>query len=241
MSYIQIDHLSKSFTQGAQITHVLDTMSYVFDAERTVALTGVSGTGKSTLLHILAGLDTPSSGKVLFNGADISKLDARLRQQFLQNQIGFLFQSPHLIAELSVTENIMIKGLLAQESYKRAQQKAFELLESVGLTAQAHASPATLSGGEQQRVALARALYNQPAFILADEPTAHLDLATKNLIIQLLLSYSRRWRRGLIIATHDETVAQHMDVVLKLENGKLIELSASLTHAAKESTLFSQS
>ncbi len=223
MSSLRLYKLSKSFTQGVHSTRVLDNATYTFSQSQNVAITGVSGTGKSTLLHMLAGFDTPSSGSIFFDDTDIYQFDSAKRQFFLQKIIGLIFQSPYLIDELSVVENVMIKGLLAQQPYKLAALRAYELLECVGLSDKGQSAPRTLSGGEQQRIALARALYNEPAFILADEPTAHLDSVTKNSIMNLLLACRRQWGMGLIIATHDESVAQQMDVVLRLDKGQLIE------------------
>lgn len=222
--------LSKSFKQGMHDTRILHNATYLFNQHSSVALTGVSGTGKSTLLHLLAGLETPTAGTVFFNETDISLFDAAQRQQFLLNEVGLIFQVPSLIDELSVIENVMIKGLTGREPHKHAYLKAQELLKSVGLCDKSHAAPRTLSGGEQQRVAIARALYTKPAFILADEPTAHLDAGTKKALIDLLLSCKKQWGAGLIIATHDELVAQRMDVILRLEKGTLTEVQPYISN-----------
>ena len=131
---------------------------------------------------------------------------------------------PYLIEELSVLENIMIKGLISGQSYKQAAKRGYELLDAVGLGQKADSSTVTLSGGEQQRVALARALFTQPDFILADEPTAHLDVMTKQTIVNLLLTCKRQWGMGLIVATHDQSVAEQMDTMVKLEKGILTKV-----------------
>lgn len=221
MSSLSINQLSKSFIQASHVTNVLDRVSYTFDSRQTTVITGVSGTGKSTVMHLLAGIDKPNSGTVLYNGDDIGLLSKRT--EFLQKKIGLMFQVPYLIDELSVVENVMIKGLIANESYALCKERALELLQYVHLVNKAEQAPRTLSGGEQQRVALARALFMQPEFILADEPTAHLDAVTKSSIIDLLLTCHKEWNMGLIIASHDESFAEYMDVVLCLEGGKLIE------------------
>ncbi len=186
--------LSKSF--GTQ--QVLTNIDYVFKAPRTYALMGVSGTGKSTLIHMLAGLDSPDAGSV-----------------FTTEKIACLLQSPLLIDELTVLENVIIQGLM--RSSKDSRPKGEALLERVGLTHKAQSAPRTLSGGEQQRVALARALFSEPTFIVADEPTAHLDSDSKKAMLDLLLEQNR----SLIIATHDPEVATRMETILELKEGKL--------------------
>ncbi len=225
MSTLRISHVSKFFDRSSDKALIIDDATYTFTHEGSVAIMGVSGTGKSTLIHMLAGLDAPSSGSVFFDDADVYKLGKERRQDILSNGLGLIFQSPHLIDELSVVENVMIKGLIKGKPYQEIFKQACELLECVGLGDKIYAVPRVLSGGEQQRVAIARALLTKPSFIIADEPTAHLDGITKKSIMQLLLSCRRQWSTGLIIATHDDFVAQHMDVVLRLEKGKLCKVS----------------
>ena len=231
MPPLRICHLTKTFSQGLVNVKILENATYTFDQGKTVALTGVSGSGKSTLLHMLAGLEVPSSGEVFFKDENIYLLDPRNRHLFLQKTIGFVFQSAYLIDELTVLENVMIKGLLANESFEQAGRAAYELLEAVGLAGKAKNGPRTLSGGEQQRVAVARALYGRPAFILADEPTAHLDAHTKKVVMNLLLAACWQGNTGLIIATHDESIADQMDTVLRLDQGRLIEQQKNETAA----------
>lgn len=227
MITINIDRLSKYFVQGTKKTRILENATFTFNSEQTVAITGVSGSGKSTLLQLIAGLDVPTAGTVYFNGTNIHQLDALAKKDFLQKTIGFIFQSPYLIDGLSVRENVMLKGLIAREPYAQAAKRAEELLENIGLTHKASCAVRTLSGGEQQRVALARALFMRPAFIIADEPTAHLDASTKHTIIDLLLTARKQFGTGLIIATHDVSVAGSMDGVTRLENGQLHEVIMS--------------
>lgn len=221
-SSVSLRNVTKSFSQGGETSLILDGVQFAFQQGVSYAITGVSGAGKSTLIHIIAGIETPDFGSVFLNEQDTALFDSRTKQNFFQNQVGLVFQSPYLIEELSVIENVMIKGIIAGQ-YDVAFQRALLLLEKVGLQAYASSSCKKLSGGEQQRVAVARALFSQPAFLLADEPTAHLDKRTAGTIIDLLLDYQREWNTALIIASHDPAVAQKMDVVLTLEGGRLHE------------------
>ena len=166
------------------------------------------GAGKSTLLHLLAGFESPTYGKVAFSGADVVQ------------QVGVVFQVPHLLDELSVVENVMVQGLIAKKAYDECYDKASELLAKVGLAEKASQQPRSLSGGEQQRVAVVRALFSEPSFILADEPTAHLDGKTAELLLDLILSYKHA---GLIMVSHDESSALKLDHMLYLTDGTLVE------------------
>lgn len=220
-SLLKIVDLFKTFTQGTETLTVLDSVTYTFTQGYSYSLTGASGSGKSTLLHILAGIESPTAGAVYFNTQDISLLSPTQRAVFLQTGVSLIFQEPTLINELSVLENTMIKGLIRGEKYAHASQKGLALLEKVGLAHKSTTFPATLSGGEQQRVALARALFSEPAFILADEPTAHLDKETKEHILELLLLYQHTQSIGLIIASHDDEVIRAVQTTLTLTKGVL--------------------
>lgn len=208
-------------TATAGVT-VLSHASYTFSHGKTYALLGISGTGKSTILQLLAGLEQPSDGAVISNGKSLSQFTPAEERYFLHETVGTVFQMPHLIDELSVRENIMLKGLVAGQEQELAEQRAQELLEKIGLTHKADALPAGLSGGEQQRVALARSLFIQPQFLLADEPTAHLDAETKKYILQLILEFQQSSGMGVIIATHDAEVAHMLEVKVRIIDGKLI-------------------
>lgn len=197
--------LSKSYTVGEQKISVLQGVQATFFAGTSYALTGKSGSGKSTLLHLLAGLDTPDKGTV-----------KRMAERF-----GILFQMPYLIDELSVQENVALPGLIAGLSNTAASARAVELLRSVGLVGFEGRRPSSLSGGQQHRVSLVRALMAQPSLIFADEPTGNLDEATGKLILDLLVYYQKEHGACLIISTHDASIMQAVDYVLRLENGIL--------------------
>ncbi len=213
--------ITKVFYRAEEKIVVLQELSATFVQGSTYAIMGVSGSGKSTFLHLLAGLDMPTTGSIQFNNCPIENFSTREREYFLQQHIGYVFQQPFLIAELSVLENVMLKGLIRGESYYNVQEIAYTLLAHVGLQDKAHYWPTTLSGGQQQRVALARALYGNPCFLLADEPTAHLDPATKYALMQLLIRTVHSHKIGIILSTHDQQVATACDTILELEQGQL--------------------
>ena len=213
--------LKKSFVQADQTIYVLQGVSAQFFGNKSYAITGPSGSGKSTLMHLLAGLDTPDLGTIYFNDQDISQFSPTQKRLFLNRSVGLVFQQPYLIRELSVLENVMLKGLIAGLNRQELHDAAHYLLHKVELAHKADHDPFSLSGGEQQRVAIARALFNKPDFLLADEPTGNLDVATGKTIIDLLLACQKEWQMGIIISSHDEYVVQSMQEVLYLENGKL--------------------
>ncbi len=186
-------------------------------------ITGASGSGKSTFLHMLAGLEKPTEGYVAYHNERIDHYTAAQKELFYNQHIGILFQQPYLIPELSVLENVMIKGILAKKNNNEVKKEALELLERVGLTDKAYVLPGTLSGGQQHRAALARALCNRPRFLLADEPTGNLDAKTGAVIIDLVLAYQEEYAMGLIISSHDPEIKKRMHTVLELKNGFLLE------------------
>lgn len=216
-SILQLVDVTKQFVQGNAVVAVLKGITTSFEQGKSYAITGSSGSGKSTLLHISAGIEEPTTGSVAYNNTDIQSLSAHQREYFLNRSIGLLFQNSYLIKELTVLENVMIKGLIAQS--KEVREQALHLLQRVGLVDKQHELPPTLSGGQQQRVALARALFNKPSFLLADEPTAHLDLDNGRQMIELLRECQADWGMGLIVCSHDHYVTHAMETILNLDNG----------------------
>lgn len=205
---------------------VAENVSYTFLPGVSYAIMGPSGTGKSTLLYMLAGLEQPTEGNVVFGTRTISEdalKNRALYESFLLHSVGLVFQTPCLVPELSVLENIGIKGLIIGMSYETMKQRALDLLHKVGLDDVVDQPVTVLSGGQQQRIAVARALFLLPKFLLLDEPTAHVDLHTAHEIVALLTHLTKTDTIGCIVVSHDPLVAQAMDHVLYMHDGKLHE------------------
>ena len=219
---LKASHVGKQYKQGSTAVSVFEDVNVTFAQGTRYALTGISGSGKSSLLHLLAGIDKPTSGHVYYNEHAVDTLDADKKNYFLNHDIGLVFQYSYLIKELSVLENVMIKGLIAKMPYEECQKRARSLLHELGLSSKVSSLPTQLSGGQQQRVAIARALLNQPAFLIADEPTGNLDEKTGRELLQLLLQLQKDWGIGLIISSHDEYVSEQMQERYELAHGKLV-------------------
>jgi len=187
-----------------------------------VAVTGASGTGKSTLLQILGTLDRPSAGTVTLDGVDYATCPPAALAALRNRKIGFVFQFHHLLREFSALENVMMPQLIAGIAPTDAERRAAELLGAVGLTARLTHRPAKLSGGEQQRVAVARALVNSPVLLLADEPSGNLDAANAEHLHGLFAELSRRYQAAVVVVTHNRSLAERADRVLTLEEGRLV-------------------
>ncbi len=199
--------------------NVLKGISLEIEKEKITVIVGASGAGKSTLLHILSGLDIPDEGKVVISGYEIFNLNEKQSSTFRNKHIGFVFQFHHLLPEFSAAENVaiplMIYGLPLNESIARAT----EILKTIGLEDRITHKPAELSGGEQQRVAVARALVNQPEIIFADEPTGNLDSVNSNILTNLFIDLRDKFRKTLIIVTHNPELMQVADKVLEIKDG----------------------
>lgn len=218
---IEVVDLKKSY----QVTkknklNVLKGISLKIYKEEIASIIGKSGAGKSTLLHILGTLDTPDSGKVLFEGNDIFEQKEKQISEFRSKEIGFIFQFHHLLPEFSAIENVMIASMIAG---KPDRNKAEELLTEVGLKDRIDHKPSELSGGEAQRVAIARALINSPKLILADEPTGNLDSENANSIIELIFSLRKKYKQTFVIVTHNDEFARNCDTIVSLLDGKVVE------------------
>jgi ABC-type lipoprotein export system ATPase subunit len=218
---LAVENLHKTFVSGAATLEVLRGISASFSQGSSYAITGISGSGKSTFIHLIAGLDNPTSGTVSFNEQNLATASQEFKDQFLRQSIGLVFQAPYLIAELSVLENVMIRGLIASQPMLQCKERALELLEAVGIADKASVNPLSLSGGQQQRVALARAMFSKPAFLIADEPTGSLDEHTGRDIVELLLSCQHEWQMGIIVSSHDDYVTQAMSSIYQLKDGRM--------------------
>ncbi len=216
---IEIRNIKKSYGP----LEVLKGIDLVIPEEKIVTIVGASGAGKSTLLHILGTLDTPDSGEIWYDRKNITAYPQSKLAEFRNNNIGFVFQFHHLLPEFTALENVCMPAWIKGVSKKKAEQKALELLEHLGLKNRIHHKPTELSGGEQQRVSVARALINSPKVILADEPSGNLDLHHKHELHQLFFSLRDEWKQTFIIVTHDVELAEMSDLKILLRDGKIID------------------
>lgn len=218
---IQAVGLEKSFRTPGGLVDVLKEINVSICSGERVAVVGTSGAGKTTLMHILGGLDQPSKGEVLFEGQNLFSFSTRELDAFRNNVIGFVFQFHQLLPEFTALENVMMPLLIGGVSRREAHKVASDLLDEVGLGHRVTHKPGALSGGEQQRVAIARALVRSPRLLLADEPTGNLDSATSDEILQLLnrLHYARGLT--MLIVTHNRQLAASLDRTLEIEDGIL--------------------
>ena len=220
MDIVKVEHLSKTYGKGDTQVHALDDVSFTVPQGQFLAIVGPSGSGKSTLLHILGGVDTPTSGSVNIGGTDIGKLDETALAIFRRRQIGLIYQFYNLIPILTVEENLTLPLLL---DGRKPDLKQIENLVSVlGLQNRLYHLPNQLSGGQQQRVSIGRALVNNPALVLADEPTGNLDSENSREIMALLRRFNREYKQTVIVITHDENIALSADRVLAIEDGKIV-------------------
>ena len=188
------------------------------------AIIGASGSGKSTFLHCLGGLDTPDTGHVQVAGADVITMNAKQKASWRNQTIGFIYQFHHLLAEFTALENVAMPLLIAGKSSAKARARGRELLARVGLAEREAHLPSQLSGGERQRVAIARALANKPSIVFADEPTGNLDEHTAALIYELMLDLNKELGTSFIVVTHDHTLAAKLPRQLSMQQGKLVEV-----------------
>ena len=217
---IELRGVSKTVQSGDRSLTILHPLNLLVPSGQRLAILGPSGSGKSTLLGLIAGLDGASSGEVLIDGTDITKLDEDRLARLRGNKIGFVFQSFHLIPSLTALENILVPMEIAGR--RDAGRRARDLLAEVGLADRGHHYPSQLSGGEQQRVAIARALSNEPVIVLADEPTGNLDSSTGSHVIELLLAINRTRGTTFVVVTHDPDIAAMADARISLRDGRVV-------------------
>ncbi len=215
---IELRAVSRTVPSGGAPLTILHPLDLFVPAGQSLAITGPSGSGKSTLLGLIAGLDAPSSGEVLIDGVDITRLGEDALARLRGEKIGFVFQFFHLIPSLTARENVLVPMELAGR--RDASARAARLLDEVGLHDRSHHYPSQLSGGEQQRVAIARALANDPPILLADEPTGNLDSANGRHVMDLLVEVNRSRRTTLVLVTHDPALAARANAQLVLRDGR---------------------
>ncbi|MDR2770750.1 MAG: ABC transporter ATP-binding protein [Clostridiales Family XIII bacterium] len=220
MDILQVKGLTKTYGKGDTRVVALDDVSFSVEKGEFVAIVGASGSGKSTLMHLIGGVDRPTSGEVVIDGNEISRLNESETAIFRRRNIGIVYQFYNLIPTLTAEENISLPRLL--DNRKPDDAKLAAILETINLTDRAKHLPNELSGGQQQRVSIGRALINDPAVILADEPTGNLDSKSSREVIDLLKLSNKRDRQTLMIITHDETIALQADRVITICDGKIL-------------------
>ncbi|MGV7962052.1 lipoprotein-releasing ABC transporter ATP-binding protein LolD [Photorhabdus tasmaniensis] len=214
-------NLCKKYQEGQVLTEVLKNVTFAIKQGEMMAIVGSSGSGKSTLLHLLGGLDTPTSGEVLFKGHSLNKMSSKARAALRNHELGFIYQFHHLLPDFNAIENVAMPLLIGGKNRSQAQKKALEMLAAVGLEKRAHHRPSELSGGERQRVAIARALVNEPALVLADEPTGNLDLRNADSVFELLGELNRQQGTAFLVVTHDLTLAGRLNRQVEMQDGYL--------------------
>ena len=220
---LELKNIQKTYGKGQTTLSVLKDINFAISSGEVVALVGPSGSGKSTLLHIAGLLDTPTKGQIFIQGKNISKMSDNERTDLRKKNMGFVYQAHLLLPDFTALENVMMPQLIAGTDKKTAQKKALDLLDKVGLKNRAIHRPGELSGGEQQRVAIARALANNPALLLADEPTGNLDPQTAEKVFALFMSLVRETGLSALIATHNPELANQMDRRISVQDGILVE------------------
>ena len=222
MLQIELRNVNKSYSSGKVTVRALSDINLSISAGELIAVTGTSGSGKSTLLQIIGLLDKPTSGEVFFNGQPTSKLNDNQLSSLRNQAIGFVFQSFYLQPNLTVLDNVMLPAMFGKFDRETAHSRATRIVEIIGLVDKIHSLPGQLSGGQAQRVAIGRALMNNPQVILADEPTGNLDSKNSAMVVNLLRQINRQLKTTVVIVTHDHAVADQMDRVVKLSDGRII-------------------
>ena len=220
---LELKAIERTYNTSAGALHVLRGTDLRIAPGELVGLVGPSGSGKSTLLHTAGLLERPENGDVLLDGIDCLKLNENGRTAIRRKKIGFVYQFHHLLPEFNAVDNVAMPLMIAGKGRKAARERASELLDEMGLSERLFHQPAQLSGGEQQRVAIARALANDPRLVIADEPTGNLDPATTERVFATLIKMVREEGAGVLVATHNLALIRHMDRVLTLQDGKLVD------------------
>jgi lipoprotein-releasing system ATP-binding protein len=220
---VKVSNLVKDYTSPVETLHVLRGVNFSIEQGGSFSITGSSGSGKSTLLNILGGLDRADSGEIVVDGSRIDRLAEKHLTRYRRKSVGFIFQFHYLLNDFTALENVMLPAYISGMSKKAALEKARTLLADVNMEGRAHHLPQQLSGGERQRVAVARSIVNDPAVILADEPTGNLDRENSELVTGLLYGAAEKWGKTLVVVTHDENVASRASSRYLLADGILSE------------------
>ncbi|MFP4164427.1 MAG: ABC transporter ATP-binding protein [Chitinispirillaceae bacterium] len=226
---VDVKNVRKQFRDDAGVLDVLKDITFQITRGEMVALVGISGAGKTTLLQILGGLDKATKGSVAVEGRGIDSLSPRELAYFRNRQIGFVYQFHHLLPDFTAVENVIIPGLISGKSRKECIRRASDLLDLFGLSRRLGHFPNELSGGERQRVALARALFNEPALVLADEPTGNLDRANGERLLELFDKANRELNQTFLIATHNSRLSRGMNRVLYMDDGRIVDTESPTT------------
>ena len=220
MNILSIEHLTRVYGTGDTAVTALNDVSFTVEAGEFIAIIGSSGSGKSTLMHLMGGVDRPTSGTVRLQGQDIFARNDEQLAVFRRREVGLIYQFYNLIPVLDVVENMTLPVLMDRRSVN--EQRLSALVRALGLTGREHCLPNQLSGGQQQRVAIGRALMNAPSVVLADEPTGNLDSKNSAEIMSLLRASNKKFKQTLIVITHDEDVALMADRVIAIEDGRIV-------------------
>ncbi|WP_455864927.1 lipoprotein-releasing ABC transporter ATP-binding protein LolD [Pantoea agglomerans] len=218
---LQCNDLCKRYQEGSVQTDVLRNVSFSVAPGEMMAIVGSSGSGKSTLMHLLGGLDTPTSGDVVFNGKSLNGMSSSAKAELRNRELGFIYQFHHLLPDFTAMENVAMPLLIGKVGKGEAEAKAMEMLTAVGLDKRAKHRPSELSGGERQRVAIARALVNNPRLVLADEPTGNLDARNADAIFDLLGELNVRQGTAFLVVTHDLHLAKRLNRQMEMRDGQL--------------------
>lgn len=227
MEILRVENLVKTYKTGESIIRAVDDISFSVEKGEFVAIVGASGSGKSTLLHLLGGVDKPDSGHVYIEDADIYSMSDENLAIFRRRQVGLIYQFYNLIPILNVKENITLPIDLGGN--KVDQKRLYELIDSLGLSDRVNHLPNELSGGQQQRTSIGRALINNPAIVLADEPTGNLDSEASDEIMSLLRSANKKYKQTVIVITHDLNIASSADRIITIDDGKIIKDEVSMS------------
>ena len=219
MAYIKVENLTKEYTMGEIKLLAVDNVSFEINEGELTVILGPSGAGKTTILNILGGMDSPTSGSVIIDEKDISKYNNKQLTYYRRNDIGFVFQFYNLVQNLTALENVELASQICKDTIP-----AKEVLEKVGLTDRMNNFPSQLSGGEQQRVAIARAIAKKPKILLCDEPTGALDSVTGKKVLEVLQDIGKKYNITVIIITHNQIISQIANKIIKMKNGKISDL-----------------